>query len=127
MSVFKKIMGENFLSFTHHNISARWWTAYVHSAFKGEGVNEQKLSVEISKLLNNDAKGPQLRANIPDCLSIEAPFLLEPACKRIVNYSGLTANQIQHNQCSLTFTNGTLTQEDSATFVTEQFEPHNFL
>jgi len=76
--------GEKFAGFTHHDVSVRYWSSFMHLAYKESTPSHIRLLFH--RLAAQDVSGPKLTGDIPDSLEIQKPHVHLPALERLKNY-----------------------------------------
>ena len=111
-------IGVEFKGFTHHDVALRYWSAFMHLAYKDTTPsNIQNIFHELCK---NEVSGPKLRHPIDECIPVEEPSPLLPAIERLKNYD--TANidlSLVDGMYHTTFTPEI--QDESNENISEQF------
>ncbi len=92
-----KRLDPDWKGFTHHDVSVRWWSAYISHGFldsqdSGEDGKEESLSTRLCNLADFDAKGPSIRT-LPAPMLVDVGFPTAsrstdvPAFCRVKNYA----------------------------------------
>ena len=76
--------GMEFHGFTHHDIAARWRSAFMHYAYRKN--TPKHLLAAFDLLARNEPTGPTLRVPIPNCMPIKERIPILPAADRLKNY-----------------------------------------
>ena len=79
--------GKKFPGFNHHDVAVRWWSAYMHLAYKD--TTSSVIKQKFHRLATNDILGPSIQCLIPDKdvlpFNDRSPIL--PALERLKNYN----------------------------------------
>jgi hypothetical protein len=98
-----KMLDPDWKGFTHHDVSVRWWSAYISHGFRGSASHNddedeeahhssRRLSTRLGNLADCDAKGPSVRS-LPAPMFVDVGFPITgsrgtnvPAFCRVKNY-----------------------------------------
>lgn len=103
--------GEKFAGFTHHDVSVRYWSSYMHLAYKESTPGH--IRQLFHRLAVQDVSGPKLAGDIPDSLKIQDRHVHLPALERLKNYKPQDINLEQiDGMLSTTYTPNSQAEEE---------------